>query len=170
MVEYSRSILKQIAQVIQCLSLQEYACFTEQQSSVGAHIRHILDHFSAVVDAVGSGVVDYSRRARVSSIEHKPAAAIQQIIDFDEILACKFSYALARKAVKLIPETTDLLAEQSYLTSNMQRELLFVASHAVHHLALIKMRFAAEHKMHQIEYLGYAPATIQALKSAPTHK
>ncbi|WP_440905586.1 hypothetical protein ACMZOO_04470 [Catenovulum sp. SX2] len=166
MVEYCRSVLKQIAVVIDSLSTQEYSLSQQQQSSVGAHIRHILDHFIAVTKALDSGVVDYSHRSRGSLIEHCADTAIATIIDLDNTLAEQFCPTVCEKRIKLIPETADLLTDQDFLYSNIQRELMFIASHAVHHLALIKMRFPTDHPIQQIEYLGYAPATIQALKSS----
>ena len=44
--------------------------------SVGAHVRHCLDHVRAVVHAAEGGVLSYDRRERDTAIEHNRTLGI----------------------------------------------------------------------------------------------
>ncbi|MEM9161348.1 MAG: hypothetical protein AAGB46_20060, partial [Verrucomicrobiota bacterium] len=38
-------------------------------SSIGAHARHVLDHYGSVIRGLDTGVVDYDARERSTSVE-----------------------------------------------------------------------------------------------------
>ncbi|EWH11871.1 hypothetical protein DS2_01758 [Catenovulum agarivorans DS-2] len=169
MLEYCRSVIQQIVSVLHCLTDEEYVYSAHNHSSIGAHIRHIYDHFNALIAVVDTGVADYSQRSRGSQLECDRLYASAQFNQLPAALNHLMLTLADKPNFRLIPETQALLAGQPFIATNLHRELLFVTSHAIHHLALIKNQCQPDHAIHHIEYLGYAPSTIQSLKSCNVH-
>lgn len=99
------------------------------QPSVGKHVRHVLDHYQQLWLASDSKRLDYRLRLRDKGAQTDPAKAMHWIERLRSWLQCL--------------ENADLecsinyqFAEGQTFTS-LHRELDFVASHCVHHLALI---------------------------------
>jgi hypothetical protein len=106
-------------------------------SSVGAHIRHILDHYDCLLAGVTSGRVDYDSRARDEAVERDPAAAA--------VLAGRIAISLgeltpedAARDVEVRMDCGESGSADVWSRSSVQRELQFLVSHTVHHFALIK--------------------------------
>ena len=55
-------------------------------SSSGEHVRHIIDHFMALMIAYESGVVDYDKRKRGSQIETDKSLALFQVNEIEKWL------------------------------------------------------------------------------------
>ncbi len=99
--------------------------------SIGKHIRHLLGHYAQLQQAISTGEVDYRMRQRDRLVETNPLAALgllQQQLDWLERLA----------QLNTNPHLRYQCAEGEGTTS-LLRELDFVASHTVHHLALLKI-------------------------------
>ncbi|MCA9695850.1 MAG: DinB family protein [Myxococcales bacterium] len=104
-------------------------------SSLGAHLRHVLDCVQAIVDGVAGGVVDYEERARGVPEETDLEAARGRVA------------ALLPRLLRLSQETADFpLAIRTLLDpdgspvelqSTLGRELAHALSHTVHHAALM---------------------------------
>lgn len=138
-------------------------------SSIGAHLRHVIDHYDALAaptaePAPGCPRIDYVSRARdprlESSIPHA-SEALDRVANALRTLtsAPDWSSHPCKVRVSTDPSAPDL-------DSTLARELAFVTSHAVHHLALISMiaRFFA---IPFPENLGIAPST-QAYRQTRT--
>lgn len=66
--------LSQLRYVINQLTQEEYTLKLTilNQSSVGQHVRHVLEFYICLSQGIGPGVVDYDRRTRNLSIENDP--------------------------------------------------------------------------------------------------
>jgi hypothetical protein len=126
-------------------------------SPIGAHFRHLLDHFQSLLETYTSGLVDYDARRREPLLEADPTAALaksgQLRVLLDQInpdethaldVLCKVSYS----------DTTP-----TRVPSNLARELMFCVSHAIHHHAMIGMQ-CAQRGIELPTQLGVAPSTI----------
>jgi len=104
---------------------------------VGAHLRHVIEHYEALILPSEPGAVDYDQRPR------------------DRELATRTSVARARLRLLLrrLAEWTEASLEAPLqvrglgglagdfhfaVHSSIGRELVFVASHAIHHYALLQ--------------------------------
>ena len=115
------------------------AAFTRRDratsGSIGAHVRHCVDHVEALERAVASGVCCYDDRVRGTSMEDDPAAACARLA------ACRtrlrdIDPALVHRPLALSARiTADGLTVDA--TSTVAREVVFVLSHTIHHAALI---------------------------------
>ena len=137
-------------------------------ASVGMHFRHSLDHVEKVLSGytIADTIVNYDRRERKSVIEHdrmyaieKTAALIDQI---DALPEDDFSGNGLQ-----VSFMADSEGQEYVMQSSLIRELSFVAHHATHHLAMVKV---------MMESLGYdiddtvgkANSTMQSESSKTT--
>lgn len=143
-----------LAEVPQALYVQNPAGAVK--SAMGPHVRHALDHVNAWLAATSSGQLDYDQRARGTNIEHDPVAAqacMARLID-----------ELKRLDAEQTPAVWRLMAQVSVggpsltFDTTPERELAFVLSHTIHHLAIIAI-MARELGLTPPATFGYAPAT-----------
>src|SRR4051794_12362113 len=75
------TILQQLQAVISCLQDDQYSMkpVGVVQSSIGAHVRHCLDHVHALLSASETGELDYDQRDRGTAIETHRAAALSAL-------------------------------------------------------------------------------------------
>lgn len=133
-----------------------YADATLSGASIGAHFRHVLDHYQCLLKGVASGVVDYDARERDGRIETDR--------DYALAVAARIRQALLALEVRA-PLSVQLHAGPSAqerldpTPSTVERELLFVLLHSVHHYALIALELKMRGKRPD-PTLGMAPATL----------
>lgn len=102
---------------------------------VGGHVRHCLDHVSALLAGVHTGTCHYDRRRRGTDIETSPRAALGHIADVQAALNALPSSTLEQRVrveTQIDPSGTMMLT-----MSSVGREVLFVTSHTVHHNAIV---------------------------------
>ena len=101
------------------------------QSTIGAHFRHVVEHYRCFFKQMSEGVFCYDERDR------------------EQILECEADYAIEsiNKIINQFADVSDIAFEQTYtlkdeqspnpVETNLQRELLFMQSHTIHHYAMI---------------------------------
>lgn len=149
-------LLEQALEVLGGLQDAEYTAIPcpWHESSIGQHLRHILDHYRAVITAEATGQVDYNRRWRDSPMEHSVMAAGEHI---RAVMA-----HLADMSSRNLNIRSEIDAESGFcadLPSSIEREFLFAASHAIHHFALVAILLRALGKPVPAG-LGVAPTTL----------
>ncbi|HSZ72844.1 MAG TPA: hypothetical protein VK750_09210 [Cytophagaceae bacterium] len=128
--------LSQLADFITVMEHQHYTCTSELLlgSSIGQHVRHILEFYSCLKDGYVLQRVNYDLRKRNLSIEQDKMVALSLIIDL----------------IKWIDqvEPITLMLEGSYeaeekeifsILSHVERELVYNIEHTIHHMAIIKI-------------------------------
>ena len=124
--------------------------------TLGAHVRHCLDHVSALLSSEPSTALSYDRRSRGTSIEADRTAALQQIL--------RLKAGLERWASRSLDEPVrvasqiDLSGGSIVAWSTLGRELAFVLSHTIHHQATMAAVLAL-HGVGAPDGFGYAPST-----------
>ncbi|NGY05455.1 hypothetical protein [Solimonas terrae] len=129
------------------------------RTQVGPHLRHIIEHYEALLNRRAGELVDYDHRARDRSVEQSPIVAARRldgIVDglqalrghqADEAVSVGFSIGVDGAEFHLSP-------------SSLARELNFVASHAIHHYAIIRPLALAAGVELPTEF-GKAPETVR---------
>jgi hypothetical protein len=153
----------QCDQLLQLISRREYVATAQGASSVGAHIRHILDRFHCVFAGLNDGFIDYDARKREQAIENSPDAAsfalasvARRIQDLD--LAHRLSNTIT------VRESVHSEGPVVAIPSSVGRELMGVVTHSIHHLAIIALSVKAFG--YQLDDdLGKAPSTIMYERS-----
>jgi len=154
------AIIDQAISLLSGLSNSEYKKVIKPHfpSSVGAHIRHVIDHFLALQNANTTGHVNYNIRHRHNQVEQVIEHAIEALENINEwLLGLSEEDRNARVMVTSEIDITD--TKSATCESTLERELVFASSHAIHHYALVRIICALQDKSIP-EFFGYAPATI----------
>jgi uncharacterized damage-inducible protein DinB len=124
--------------------------------SIGEHVRHCLDHVSALLGADPSTTLSYDRRQRGTAVETEPAAAVRQILQLKNAFDAWSSRSLDDPiSVRSIVTPS---GDSVTVRSTLARELAFVVSHTIHHQALIGLLLAV-HGQAVPERFGHSPST-----------
>ena len=163
-------MLEQSIEVLSSLSDEHYIRkHPDTLNSVGQHIRHIIDHYSALQDGVGKNevsvsrtgdkvvhdLVDYDKRNRHCDIEFNRSVGIAEISKIISWLKSSFHQD---KILNINAEVSINTQRSVRLKSSFSRELYHLMNHTLHHLAYIALLV----KLEGIEVpgsTGVAPAT-----------
>ena len=152
-------VLEELAPVVAVLSPEAYGArlLPNASGSIGEHVRHCLDHVSALVSADPSSCLSYDRRERGTAVETDPAEALRCI----QLL--RFKVVVGRWSARLdepICVMSTMARGGVMLTgmSTLARELAFVLNHTIHHQAMIGL-LASLHGRDVPDGFGFAPST-----------
>lgn len=160
MLSSQLQIVQQAKTFLQEVSLEAYQAVASPHfsASAGQHMRHILDHYLALKAGLESGCIDYNKRNRASDIETDPNAALQQWCGIEHWLAA-ISERDGALPVQVISEVSLQQQRSLSATSSLARELVFVASHAIHHFSLLAISQSLMGEQTMLNF-GLAPATL----------
>ncbi|MBB6431293.1 DinB family protein [Algisphaera agarilytica] len=132
-----REVLGQLARLVDQLDDTAYNTkpVTTYGGSIGGHVRHCLDHVSALLCGTHGDLIDYEARERGTDIETNPVSACSELQRLDTALA-----ELPEDVGQLEVTTSILLTPSGpalKAPSSVARELAFVLSHTIHHNAMI---------------------------------
>lgn len=152
----SKNLLEELKQVINQLDIQSYSSSLDllSGSTVGQHTRHILEFYQCFIEGFSSGEVDYDLRQRNLLIETSPNYA-SEIID---IINRTISDCSDKKILLKFSNGDD----HQYISSSVERELVYNIEHAIHHMAIIKI--AIKNNFPAIilpQNFGVAPSTVK---------
>lgn len=164
MINSQLEIIEQAKRFLGSLTDEQYTCVVKPHfsSSAGAHMRHILDHYLALMHREGN-TVNYNVRHRFSDVENSTAEALAQL-DTIAVWLKSLDDATLNMPVEVISEVS--VSEQRDFAghSTFGRELVFVSSHAVHHYFTLKL-IAKMQDINIDANLGLAPATASYQRS-----
>jgi hypothetical protein len=122
--------------IVDAISFEMFATAAPGRSPIGAHLRHAAEHFICFLRGLGDGVVDYDARDRDESIERDPACFREALAGVCHTLSTLTPDQLRQRIV--VRQTAALDSEPSTLESTVERELVFLSSHTIHHLAVVR--------------------------------
>lgn len=100
-------------------------------SSIGQHVRHVLEFYVCLSQGIQSGKVDYDQRVRNLCIETDPKYAMGILDELSNVFCCEeiedtaLSNSIEYNGVSLIAN------------SSVSRELIYLIEHSIHHYAII---------------------------------
>lgn len=157
----SRALARQlvdIAGVVESIDDETFGGVREDgvSGSIGAHVRHALDHVAALIEPRHHPVIDYDSRRRGTPVErHRPSAAAE---------LRRFAFRLhgmsadEEARVVAVSSVIDTQGQRVTSPSTMGRELVFVLSHTIHHQAIIALLLASAGQRTPDRF-GVAPST-----------
>jgi uncharacterized damage-inducible protein DinB len=137
-------------------------CFgARNQHVIGKHIRHIIDNYSALLTATSGvgGLLDYENRNRDLSLEKDRRAAQDCLEETVEALRSRFEGPCADE----LNMRHNSAGKRQTVKTSVERELVFLASHTIHHTAIIGM--LAEQAGVKVSFdFGAHPSTLRYLE------
>jgi len=125
-------------------------------SSVGKHLRHIVDHYRLLLDAVErDDLIDYDSRGRNVPMETDHSIALQRLKSI-AVRLDKVRQVDADKRMRLSAMTPN----RHQFDTTFGRELWFASLHAIHHYSLIRVIVTGELGLSVTEDFGVAPSTL----------
>jgi hypothetical protein len=155
------NVFQQLADSLHQLSTEEYSqsCRRLSNSTIGHHVRHIIEMFQCLENGYRTGVVNYENRKRDRRIETDKDFAIRLM---DEI-----SGGLSKpdKELQLEGVYNDESVEILHFPTNYYREIVYNLEHTIHHMALIRIGINDISPIELPENYGVASATVKHKKS-----
>ncbi|WP_338869736.1 DinB family protein [Spirosoma sp. SC4-14] len=102
-------------------------------SSMGQHMRHILEFFQCLTAGIAQGEIDYDARKRDRQIESNPAygrSVLQQL----KLVLMQLDPAHPLQLRQTYTPVSSLL-----VPTNVGRELVYNIEHAIHHMAMLRI-------------------------------
>jgi uncharacterized damage-inducible protein DinB len=123
----------QLRTIIDQLSEDEFSEKLEllNFSSIGQHVRHVLEFYVCLSQGIESGMVDYDKRVRNLSIETDPYYAMVILDKLSHIFCCdEIEDTELTNSIEYNGVTLDA-------NSSVSRELIYLIEHSIHHYAII---------------------------------
>jgi hypothetical protein len=125
-----------------------------QCSSIGQHLRHIIEMYQEMLKAYETGCINYELRQRNYQIETDADFAIAQM---HQIIA------------NMKPQDAEVLLFTKYQAdqepiitkTTIARETIYNIEHTIHHMAIMRIAAKATFNIDLEETFGVAPSTIQ---------
>jgi hypothetical protein len=135
---------------------------------IGAHLRHVIEHYEALLLPAEPGVVDYDSRPRDRDLQRNRSVALRRL---HRLLHRLNDWTAADLGSPLqVRGRGGVAGDFGFAVgSSIGRELVFVASHAIHHYALLKPH-CIEHGIPIGPAFGRAPSTVAHEAESLAHR
>jgi uncharacterized damage-inducible protein DinB len=159
LIEENRLALSQLQELLERLVPHDYrhAFGPTGRQSLGKHVRHIIEHYDALLAGAEVGSIDYEARQRDERLEAEPVTAAVRIAEISTALPRLGTYRTATLRVRYPVEGA---RSSLSLATSLSRELAFLTSHTVHHMALLGL-MAESLGVAQPEGFGVHPSTLR---------
>lgn len=128
-------------------------------ASIGAHYRHVLEHFQSVVRGLRASEVDYDARERNVRLQSEVTYAT--VATCDVLRALKhYDDRILQRECKVINSVGYSASKPLAMDSNISRELAYCIGHAIHHYAIIRL-ICHEFGLVLPGEFGVAPSTLK---------
>lgn len=158
LIEGCSDCIGQYDQLLKVISQSVYIDNSNSSSSIGAYVRHILDRFHCFFSGLQDASIDYDASKRDKEIEQNIEAAMFAVV------------TVARRIEQLgdnpsignlicVRETVHPLSPAVEISSTIEREMMALITHSIHHLAIIAL-IARSFGYQMGEDFGKASSTI----------
>lgn len=165
LIEHNIHTLQQGCAVLDHITAEQYSHpIGAHSSSIGKHVRHIIDHYLCLINGMLGDKIAYDARIRDQRYElnvHIARQKIDQIcMQLKNIVAKSVGNgAMPKRKLTVSCSTSVEQSSPIEVDSTLERELVFLQSHSVHHFALIKMILQGQ-GITIGEHFGIAPSTV----------
>jgi hypothetical protein len=154
--ETVRETANDLADALGQLTHSQYttSCITLSGSSIGQHVRHVVELFQCLLNGYESGVVDYDSRPRNQVIATRKETALDCLADI------RTNVSHPDKSM-LLHTSFGREAKPCVIYTTYFRELLYNIEHAIHHMALIRIGITEATEIQLPQEFGVAPSTLK---------
>ncbi len=119
------------------LTPEQYRQKLPDHDAIGSHMRHCLDYYLCLLRGLETGLVDYDARDRDVRVASDPEAFQEQL---ENVLLRLNGVAPSRLNRKLqLRQTVAADGRCWTVDTTLERELVFLSGHCVHHLAITSL-------------------------------
>lgn len=137
LVQANIDSLNSIKQLLLSISDEQYRVVIHPfTASMGKHLRHVTEHYQIFLDGLTPNNIDYDHRQRDQVEENERSSMLLNISNLcNQLKALPTKYS----GCETISITTavDEQAPSPTAASSIDRELIFLHSHSVHHYAIV---------------------------------
>lgn len=158
---HNADLVRQGLELISTLTPQVYTRNDHEYFAGGAgkHFRHVFGFYERFLDRTPDGV-DYDARGRDPLVESDPQYGLASGRRIAATLDRLAGTPEPDETVRVRTELPDDSGERLVVQSTVARELAVLASHTIHHYAIISMILRIQ-GVHVPEQFGVAPSTIR---------
>lgn len=149
--------------VLDAITPEHFARARADHQPIGAHLRHALEHMICFMQGLPDGLVDYDARPRDEIMERDLEIFRKALHELMEAIR-SISPERLGNAIR-VRQTASLDTEPVVVASTVERELVFLSSHTIHHLALVVL-FCREEGIEFPEEMSLAYSTSAYLKNS----
>ena len=151
----------QLSESLEQLSESQYVqpCKHLGNSTIGQHVRHIIEMFQCLELGYASGNVNYESRPRDRNIE------TDRVLAQELLRRIHAGLGKADKPLVLEGVYNDDASSLMQFQTNYYREIVYNLEHTIHHMALIRVGLAELAMTDLPESYGVASATVKYKKS-----
>jgi hypothetical protein len=151
-------VLHQMRTMIARLDDSDYAMPAPGRTTggIGGHVRHCLDHVSALLVGARNGLCAYDRRRRGTEVETSRTAAIDAITE--AMIGVLHLDAATLESEVFVETQLDPARAMVITRSSVCREVAFLVSHTIHHNAIVAQMLQAR-GIEVAPRFGVSPAT-----------
>ena len=135
------------------------------RGAVGAHFRHVIDHYVSFFEGLDGGTIDYDRRDREREVERDRALCSARLQSCIERLQGLAAVSADQPLSAVLGGAGHESGQALTGLSSASRELQFLASHTVHHYAIIAV-IARLFGVEPGDEFGVAPSTLEYERGA----
>lgn len=152
------TVLIQLSDSLRLLSVAQYVqpCSRLSNSSIGRHVRHIIEMFQCLENGYACGLINYEERKRDQQIEKEKFFAIKLLEGIYPALN------KPDKPLLLLTNYDD--QDQEKIESNYFREIAYNLEHSIHHMAIIRIGFSELGNIQLEDNYGVAFSTVKYRK------
>lgn len=155
LLNFNRQLVDQALALVAAFEIPSAPAYEQY---TGPHLRHVIEHYEALLLRDADGAVNYDCRPRDRELERNLGMARARLIALKQCLIGWSDDALEQPLH--VRGQVGLAGEFDVVTrSSMGRELMFLASHATHHYALLQV-YCGQHGISTDSNLGRAPSTV----------
>lgn len=149
--------LQKGVKLLETISDKEYsdASVGPYYSSIGCHIRHVLDAFRCIFEGIDKGEIDFTNRIRNTVCEQETESGLQY---FNDVIT-KLHQIKDTDLSKIVKVKDDLGTGVIEVKYTLESTLAYAHSHAIHHFASIGFLVHQLNIQLNDEDFGYNPST-----------
>lgn len=158
LAKLNSEVLGELSDFLTQLKPKDFADFSPvlKTSSIGQHVRHVLELYECLVSQYESGIVCYDDRKRDKTLETDVDQAISKIN--------KIQSSIQRSDKEILLKMSSG-SDLETIRSSYYRELCYNLEHCIHHQALIKVACINFDYLMIPASFGVAKSTIDYVKS-----
>jgi hypothetical protein len=160
----SKEILDQLSFVLSEIKRVDYVRGLPllSDSSVGMHVRHILEFYECLIEGYDSGIINFDNRKRDFDLGNSSQYANQRIKEIILSIENKLDKPIVLSGNFSVEDN-----EEISVISSFNRELAYTLEHSIHHFAILKIALIQEFSYILIpKNFGLAFSTVRNLQLA----